>query len=434
MNSNKLYEKILEIQKKDFDKYKKDYLELKEKQKTTEAYYQGEPVPFLYTPRFFTEEELKDLETIVKKSVELFDHVVDLYMKEEKFRDLFAFPKQLEELILLGSPLERVYPMARMDIFYRGLGDFDFCEINTDGSSAMNEDRVLKELFFQSRLYKTLSEQGYIMEGFELFESWADYIFSTWDKEGFPRIGILDTDIDNDEFRRFGAHFEKRGAQVEFMTPKELDIEEDGYLSFKGKRLDYIYRRLVTSDFLKIYDELPNFVEGIKSAKTVLVGPIASQIIHNKMLFFVLHHPGAREHFTLEQIKFIENHIPFTALIDEKVASDAHFVKEKNKYLLKPTDSYASRGIYLGSDMQEGEWKATLEKLVGKEYLIQAFSDLPANKILSFEEGVKSFNHMTGLFVYNGKLKGFFSRACQGPIIASSYGGKSLATLGIKKL
>lgn len=433
MTSKELYKEILEIQQSDFDKYKEDYLRLKEIEKTTEAYYNGEPVPFLYTPRFFNEEEMEDLESIVEKSVELFDLVVDLYTKEEKFRGLFAFPQELEELILLENPLARAYPMARMDIFYRGPQDFSFCEINTDGSSAMNEDRVLKELFFDSKLYESLKEKGYEIKGFELFESWVDYVLSTWDKKGAPRIGILDTDVDNDEFRRFGGHFKKRGCAVDYMTPAELDLD-DGYLSYEGKRLDYIYRRLVTSDFYKMYDELPKFVEGIKSGKTVFFGPIASQIIHNKVLFFVLHHPLAQEYFTPEQKEFIKNHVPFTALVDEKIAKDPHFVSCKEDYLLKPTDSYASRGIYLGKEMEEGQWKNTLEKLVGEEYLIQAFAKLPAIEMLSYEEGVKSFNHMTGLFVYNGKLQGFFSRACQGPIIASSYGGKSLATLSIKKV
>ncbi|NLY35813.1 MAG: glutathionylspermidine synthase family protein [Tissierellia bacterium] len=434
MKSKELYEEILEILEGDFSKYKNDYLRLKEMEKSSEAYYDGQPVPFLYSPRFFNEEEMLDLHSIVDKSVELFDRVVELYKKEEGFRQLFGFPKNLEELILLENPLEKVYPMARMDVFYRGLDDFSFCEINTDGSSAMNEDRVLKELFFDSELYKTLKARGYEIEGFELFESWVEYVLSNWNKNTPPRIGILDTDIDNDEFRRFGAHFEKRGCEVDYVMPQELDVDRDGYLAFKGKPLDYIYRRLVTSDFYKLYDELPKLVEGIRCGKTQLFGPIASQIIHNKVLFFVLHHPDVQHFFTPEQREFVKKHVPYTALVDEKLAKNPQFIEHKDEYLLKPTDSYASRGIFLGRDMDSEQWRDTLESLVGREYLIQAFAKLPAIEMLSFEEGVKSFNHMTGIFVYNGKLQGFFSRACQGPIIASSYGGKSLATLSIKKV
>lgn len=432
MDSKGLYKEILEIQEENLHIYKKDYLRLKEIEKTSEAYYQGQPVPFLYTPRFFTQEEMENLEQIVKSTVELFDRIVDLYMEEEDFRKLFGFPKKIEELILLGSPLERVYPMARMDIFYRGIDDFEFCEINTDGSSAMNEDRVLKELFFDSELYRALSKRGYKIEGFELFDSWVDYVLSNWTKEGMPSLGILDTDVDNDEFRRFARHFEKRGCRVELVTPWELELEE-GYLSFKGLKLDYIYRRLVTSDFYKIYDEVPNLVQGIKEAKTVLFGPIASQIIHNKVLFYVVHHPQAQKYFSPEQQEFIKKHFPYTALVDERVVADKSFTDNRKDYLLKPTDLYASRGIYLGSEMDEKLWKETLEKVVGEDYLIQAFAKLPRIEMMSYTEGVRTFNQMTGMFVYNGKLEGFFSRGCQGPVIAGSYGGKSLTTLKIKR-
>ncbi len=432
MDSKALYKEIIDIQQENLHIYKEDYLRLKEIEKSSEAYYQGQPVPFLYTPRFFTEEEMKNLHEIVEETVELFDRIVELYMTEEDFRKFFAFPSEIEELILLGSPLERVYPMARMDIFYRGIDDFEFCEINTDGSSAMNEDRVLKELFFDSRLYKALESRGYEIEGFELFESWVDYVLSNWKGQGMPSVGILDTDTDNDEFRRFARHFAARGCRVELVTPWELELE-DGYLAVRGLKLDYIYRRLVTSDFYKIYDEVDKLVQGIKEGKTVFFGPIASQIIHNKVLFYVVHHPDTQRYFTDQQRSFIKKHFPFTALVDEKIAKDQFYIENRGDYLLKPSDLYASKGIYLGMEMDEELWKTTLEEVVDQDYLIQSFAKLPTIDMMSYTEGIRRFNHMTGLFVYNGKLQGFFSRGCQGPVIAGSYGGKSLTTLSIRK-
>ncbi|NLY73211.1 MAG: glutathionylspermidine synthase family protein [Tissierellia bacterium] len=431
MDSKILYEEIIKLQQGNLHLYKEDYLRLKEKEKATEAYYHGEPVPFLYTPRFFTPEEMDNLHSLVAESVELFDRVVELYMEKEDFRRLFGFPKKIEELILLGSPLPRVFPMARMDIFYRGIDDFEFCEINTDGSSAMNEDRVLSELFFDSKLYKKL-EQDYAIEGFELFDSWVDFIMSTWHKEGSPNVAIMDTDIDNDEFRRFARHFEARGCGVKLVRPWDMELDQ-GYLAFEGMRFDYVYRRLVTTDFEDIYDEVPNLVQGIKEGKTVLVGPIASQIIHNKILFYVLHHPEVQKYFTEAQQDFIKKHFPYTAIVDKKIYEDRSFIDNRSNYLLKPMDSYAARGVYLGSEMSEELWLETLKKLENQDYLIQAFARLPSIEMISYTEGIRSFNHMSGLYVYNGELKGFLSRACQGPIIAGPYGGKTLATLSIKE-
>ncbi len=57
--------------------------------------------------------------------------------------ELWIEPK-LEELILNRPTYYSPIPIARIDIFYNEkTGDFKFCEFNTDGTSAMNEDRKL---------------------------------------------------------------------------------------------------------------------------------------------------------------------------------------------------------------------------------------------------------------------------------------------------
>ena len=49
-----------------------------------------------------------------------------------------------EELILRADPAVSLLPMARIDFFYNEqTGAYKYCEFNTDGTSAMNEDREL---------------------------------------------------------------------------------------------------------------------------------------------------------------------------------------------------------------------------------------------------------------------------------------------------
>lgn len=428
-----LSKELLEILEEHPQRYKEDYERLKEIEKGTEAYYQGEPVAFLYTPCFLREEELTDLRNLVHEATALFDRVFSLYFEEEKFRELFGFSKRAEELILLGSPLPRMYPMARMDIFYRGLGDYSFCEINTDGSSAMNEDRVLSELFMESELWKTLEERGYEVSSFELFESWVETVYKYWKKQEPPVVAILDTQVDSDEFRRYARHFEKRGAKVFLVTPWELDLQ-DGYLSYQDEKIDLIYRRLVTTDLLEIYDEVPKLIEGIGAGKTLFFGPLASQILHNKMLFSVLHDPKAKPYFTQEQHQWIQAHIPFTAKVDEAVLSNELYVYHKDRYLLKPMDSYASRGIFVGKNTSEADWRNLLEAVTNRDYLIQEFAVLPSFVSMDYDYGeICDFNHLMGLFVYDGELKGFFSRAGRGLVIAGHAQGRSQATLLLRK-
>lgn len=425
----KFYQELLGMLEEKHEQYKEDYFRLKEIQKDTEAYYQGEPVAFLYTPCFLRGEELENIKAHVERATALFDHVIDLYLEKEDFRKLFDFPKEIEELILLDSPLPRKFPMARMDIFYRGIDDFTFCEINTDGSSAMNEDRVLTELFKDSLLYQDLKEKGIQMNEFELFSSWVDTVYNYWKEERPPVIGILDTKVDHDEFRRYAKHFEERGARVHLVTPWELDLE-DGYLSYQGEKLDLIYRRLVTTDLYSIYDEVPKLIQGIKEGKTLFFGPITSQVIHNKMLFAVLYHKEAQQYFSEEEKQWIKAHIPYTAVVDERILADEHYVYEKDRYLLKPMDSYASRGIFVGKEMSEADWKSLLEAVVGRDYLIQAFATLPTFTSMDYElDTPVDFHQLMGIFVYDGKLQGFFTRSGAQLVVAGHQGGRSQATL-----
>ena len=74
--------------------------------------------------------------------------------------------------------------MARFDIFYNEeTGDYKFCEINTDGTSAMNEDYVLDKAFFHSPAHQTVIRE-YQFENFDLFTPWIETflrLYETWD-------------------------------------------------------------------------------------------------------------------------------------------------------------------------------------------------------------------------------------------------------------
>ena len=55
-------------------------------------------------------------------------------MEDEKYRKLFPFSKELEELILCDSGYSQPLPIARIDLFFNEDDfSFKFCEFNADG-------------------------------------------------------------------------------------------------------------------------------------------------------------------------------------------------------------------------------------------------------------------------------------------------------------
>ena len=84
-------------------------------------------------------------------------------------------------------------PMARYNIFYEEPENFVFCELNTDGSSAMNEDNVLGKLFIQTKAYRDFVGQNKAVHH-DLIEEWVLKSTALFEKlKGYrPNIAIVD--------------------------------------------------------------------------------------------------------------------------------------------------------------------------------------------------------------------------------------------------
>ena len=136
------------------------------------AKYHGRCVSTLYVPKLFTEEDIDNFKQLVHELYEIFDKVILHYRTDENYRSLFGFSQELEELILRSPRYESRIPIARIDIFYNEeTKAFKFCEFNTDGSSAMNEDRELNIAWKETMAYQELARE-FQMNTFELFDSW----------------------------------------------------------------------------------------------------------------------------------------------------------------------------------------------------------------------------------------------------------------------
>ena len=138
---------------------------------------------------------------------------MDAYAKDKDYRRLFGFEPKLEELILREPTYDSPIPIARIDIFYNEeTGDFKFCEFNTDGTSAMNEDRELNIAIQKTKAYQQMAET-HEFKSFELFDSWVETFLeiyhSSQDSKEYPNVAIVDfmENATEMEFQIFAEHF-----------------------------------------------------------------------------------------------------------------------------------------------------------------------------------------------------------------------------------
>ena len=440
MNRIDLDREYINIVKENEALYYKDYLKTIEKVKNSTAMYKGKPVPFLYMPKFYTEEDLEEFKKLTSTLMIILKKVIDRYMEDFQFRKKFGFSKLLEDLILTEHGYNTKVPMARVDIFYRGKGRFKFCELNADGASAMNEDRELSRILSESISLRQM-EKKYKIEAFELFDTWVKEAISIFREFNpsieNPNVAIVDFNDTGspNEFEIFKCAFKRNGYNTEIVDPRDLKYL-NGKLYFNDMQIDIVYRRLVTKDLMERLKEIPDFIEAAREGKVCIIGPIKTQIIHNKIIFKVLHDEDTWEFLSPEEIKFIKDHIPYTAKFEGNNFNFEELTIYKNKYILKPSDFYASQGVYAGQDFNNREWKEKLLECHGRDYLIQEYYTPPKCDLVEFEGEklkIREFNNITGIYIYNEKLYGLYSRVGKNAIISGLHDCYTLPTYIVKK-
>ena len=441
MNWEKINDEYIDLVKEDPKTYEEDYKLLKERVKNSTAIYKGEPVPFLYHPMFFTEEDIENFKYIGDTLISIGDKITEKYLESSEFREKFQYPKKLEELILIDHGYDINIPIGRFDLFYQDKNNFKFCELNTDGSSAMNEDNTLGRIILESKAMEKFGEK-YSFENLELIHKWVEdiiQIYNEWDgkTEDKPNIAIVDfiESGTSEEFKVFKEAFEEKGYNIIIEDPRNLDYR-DGKLYSGDFRIDLVYRRIVTFELLDKWDEIPDFIEAYRNKAFCSVGSIKSQIMHNKIIFKILHDRDTLEILSEEERNFVEKHIPYTGLFTGSQETYDRVLNYKDRYIMKPLDLNASRGVYAGRDMSQEEWAKRLSDSFNKDYIYQEFFVPFKREHVVFHDGeisVEEFGSILGLFIYNEKLAGMYTRVGKESIISGLTSYYTLPNIVVSK-
>ena len=267
-----------------------------------------------------------------------------------------------------------------------------------------------------------------------------------------------------------------------------MRFEDGRLLTGEGHPVDAVYRRAVTSDILAHREEVRPFLEAVRDRKVCLIGDFCTQVVHDKVLFRILHDARTAAFLSAEDRAFIEAHVPFTAMLTREIAERADVRENREKWIIKPRDSYGAHGIYPGRLCTEEEWLKQLDAHADTDYILQEFvtpyrteniyfgpasAKTPAaeqektgetagqentGKTAGQEkngndaeqekaEGAagkdgprkdslpqwQSFSNMTGVYLYGGRVAGIYSRASVTPIISVEGDEHEMTSIVLKK-
>lgn len=404
------------------------------------ALVHGKPIRSLYMPKIYTKDVLSLFAEIGTTIHSILSKMIMAYKTDPSFRKFFGFPKEMEDWILLPSQYPCALPLVRADIFFNEDDfSFTFCEFNADGASAMNHDAMMYQGVSKTPAFQSMAKK-YTFAPFSYFDSWVEAFFAdyrnTSPKNNMPTVAIVDfmESAVIGDFYAFQKAFQKAGIEAHICEIRDFVHKNHGLYTKEDIRIDAVYRRSVTGEMYEKRHEIKDFLSAVRENDVCVVGPLSTQVIHNKIIFEILRRPEALSFLTPEEKSFVRRHIPYTKKLS--IADHNTLTKEKDNWIIKPFDMYAGKGVFAAKDMTETAWEETLRQVKNTPYLAQHFATPyeTLNYDFSLDDKAHLFKNTTGLYLYNSHFTGVLSKAGPNNIVTSSHGAYYMASVqNIKK-
>ncbi len=406
-----------------------------------------------YIPRLFNRKTYDIMKETSEMAHGILCKVIQQYLDDPSYREVFDFDSRLVELILLPRGYDALLPFARVDTFLNeDTGEIRFCEFNGDGSSGMNENREITLSVTRTPAFKQFIGKGHRIEACELFKSWIDRFIEIYDSfensVQNPRFAICDY-LDHgvvDEFRLFADQFTRKGFPCVVADVRELQFDGDVLRDGEGGRIDAIWRRCVTNDVIAYWDESQELIKAVRAGKVALIGSFAGHVVHDKQIFSALHDPRSHAFLTDEEIAFVKRTVPLTTFLDDEHISLDEVRSAKDAWIIKPTDAYGAQDVYAGCAQSQERWDELISAFAngasGQPFIVQSYITpyktltLPPESVEDIEarEGAfepQWYNNLNGLYLYNGQFMGVFSRLGPLPTISKDMKGITSASIWV---
>jgi hypothetical protein len=385
------------------------------------AVYHGNVVGMGYLPKIYDNAAMQYFDQIVDTSYSILEKVTNQFVKDADYRRLFGFSPLLEHLISLPTGYQSCIPITRIDIFLdEHSGDFKFCEFNTDGSSAMNEDREICNSLTQSNVFQKFAEEHQLYAQ-ELFDNWVQCFIEIYESSSMakpnPRIAILDYKQSSTphEQQEFCKRFEQAGYECYVTDIPDLEYR-DGQLydTANDAIIDAIYRRAVTFEIVDELEDSPTedlqnllngkiagktaktnkagksgkstetnktlhgalaLVQAVSDAAVCMIGGFKTQVAHSKAIYCVLHMPQTLEFLSATEIDFVKQHVPYTTWLQNEDIDLAQVKTNKDQWIIKPVDGYGTVGVFAGKALSQAEWDELIDKHGQGGYIVQEYCE-----------------------------------------------------------
>jgi hypothetical protein len=347
--------------------------------------------------------------------------------------------QQEQELIAIDPGYDDATVVSRIDTFFCATPAI--IEYNADSPAGIFYQSKQIELMRQLPVFERFA-QDHRLECMTADLTLRDTLMAVW-REFVSRkrlsyrppvVAILDLSgvPTTAEFALIQQSFDSHGIASLVLTPEELHYE-NGKLTAGGRPIDLVYKRLLVADFLARYDLSHPFIQAYAAGDVCVASSFRCTISQKKRSLAMLHDERYANWFEPVQLAAVRkliaptwNYKDFDRLVLER---------DRHNFVLKPSDAYGGKNVFLGWECSAQEWQDALRTADQGDFVVQHRVMTPRGTYPVFEPDMPNAGARLAeliedrnAYVFRGLLGGVLTRLSPTGLINVSRGGQAIPT------
>jgi hypothetical protein len=361
-------------------------------------------------------------------------------LKDAELRAELDLEPEEERLALAEPPCRASSSSARIDGFFTDL--LRYVEYNAESPAGIAYSDTLAEVFERLPVMKAFRKR-FRIRGLPVSRQQISAMlrgFREWGRAEKPVVAIVDWKglPTVSEFEMFRERFEAQGIHAVICTPEELEYRGRRGLFANGKRVNLVYRRVLTSELLAKGDQARALQDAYLDGAACVLNTFRAKLLHKKMSLALLSDDRYSNLYTKAQREAIALHVPWTRKVAEgvtrkgsrKIPDLAGYIAENRDHLvLKPNDEYGGKGVVLGWTVDRAEWDDSLKIALTQSYVVQEAVPIPRQVFPVALDGTPEYLDLAmdmDPYLFEGRPSGCLTRLSSSALLNVTAGAGSV--------
>ncbi len=414
--------------------------------------FNGVAMPTLLKPNFISRKQSKLLKDSVERMGRALTKFIALYLSDDRVKEIMGFSEKEHELFCIDPGYSNPLVVSRLDAFLNGYS-IKFLEFNCDSPAGIAYSDIqeggFRELFkfypfLQKYSIEYIDRQQILLSS--LLECYAEFRLGHRQLPEKPVLAIVDWENVStySEFEIHQKYFKEKGIETIIVTPQEFSIRNGKALA-GGQEVHLVYKRVITRELVIHWDEVGDFIEAVRDGLVCCCNSFRSFVVGNKKVLSVITDQRFNSIFSDREKQLIKDTIPWTRILSyskvkylgEEVDLRSFVPENKDLLVLKPSNKYGGKDVYIGQETSQSTWEEIMNKHIESNmWVVQEFVDIPTDLYPEISNSVTFKRKYVNInpFALNGKYCGTITRVSDSQVINVSAGGGLVPTLTSTRL